>query len=637
MKAKKQEKLVRVGNTRCQEMHITDAEDSKEGKLQSILERNALDEFLTTAVMAGKDFTAERNMRIVENTGEEGDESLRTMGAKRWQAEDYEQLRIPKRPRWENKGLTAEQLDRLEKDSFLDWRRGLAEAEEASSSAITPFEKNLEVWRQLWRVVERSDVVVQIVDARNPLLFRCEDLGGYVDEIGKRQRRVKKHVLLLNKADFLPLAARKLWKQYFDKQGIPFIFWSAYQAEIDLKEQEKELKQSGSSMEHDKPSIDDTNDLDSLEISASQVRVFSRREILAYFEIIGKQAVAETKKAYSSDQTAKARRYTGITIGMIGYPNVGKSSTVNVLMGEKKVAVSATAGKTKHFQTLIISEGLTLCDCPGLVFPTFMRSNGALAASGVYPLAQLRDYNGAVAEVVARITRQQLQNLYGLTFPTNKPVTPAILLDSHATMRGFMKDHGRPDSSRSARIVLSDFVNGHLLYCHPPPGISPLEMRSFLLAVQGVGDEHLSVQSNLESSEDSFPKVREVWGVLPKDYKRVIAEAQSEQSQRSENVNEDLKLPKNGEAEVDLGNLNSMQVPLAAGEAVPTQRNDLDDDGLLEELVEEGKTGNQKRRPNTNKKMSKRERRRLRKQNKMESMLRRDAAGAAKRQLIPST
>jgi len=36
---------------------------------------------------------------------------------------------------------------------------------------LTPFEKNLEVWRQLWRVVERSDIIVQIVDSRNPLLF----------------------------------------------------------------------------------------------------------------------------------------------------------------------------------------------------------------------------------------------------------------------------------------------------------------------------------------------------------------------------------------------------------------------------------------------------------------------------------
>lgn len=45
---------------------------------------------------------------------------------------------------------------------------------EASSDhlEVTPFEKNLEVWRQLWHVRERSDIMVQIVDARNPLFYR---------------------------------------------------------------------------------------------------------------------------------------------------------------------------------------------------------------------------------------------------------------------------------------------------------------------------------------------------------------------------------------------------------------------------------------------------------------------------------
>lgn len=38
------------------------------------------------------------------------------------------------------------------------------------------------------------------------------------------------------------------------------------------------------------------------------------------------------------------------TIGFVGYPNVGKSSTINALLAEKKVPVSATPGKTKHLQ-----------------------------------------------------------------------------------------------------------------------------------------------------------------------------------------------------------------------------------------------------------------------------------------------
>jgi large subunit GTPase 1 len=50
---------------------------------------------------------------------------------------------------------------------------------------LTPFERNLEVWRQLWRTCERSDLVVQIVDARNPLNFRSEDLERYVLELNE--------------------------------------------------------------------------------------------------------------------------------------------------------------------------------------------------------------------------------------------------------------------------------------------------------------------------------------------------------------------------------------------------------------------------------------------------------------------
>jgi large subunit GTPase 1 len=71
--------------------------------------------------------------------------------------------------------------------------------EEKENVLLTPFEKNIEVWKQLWRVIERSDIVVQIVDARNPLLFRCVDLEHYVKEVGS----TKRNILLINKADLL--------------------------------------------------------------------------------------------------------------------------------------------------------------------------------------------------------------------------------------------------------------------------------------------------------------------------------------------------------------------------------------------------------------------------------------------------
>lgn len=75
-----------------------------------------------------------------------------------------------------------------------------------------------------------SDVVVQILDARNPLLFRCEDLEKYVKEINTN----KINMLLINKADFLTEEQRKKWAKYFEKCNIKAVFFSAKDAALEV-------------------------------------------------------------------------------------------------------------------------------------------------------------------------------------------------------------------------------------------------------------------------------------------------------------------------------------------------------------------------------------------------------------------
>lgn len=58
------------------------------------------------------------------------------------------------RPKWDV-NTTAEQLQAAERDEFIEWRRRLAKIQEVDGVLLTPYEKNLEFWRQLWRVVER--------------------------------------------------------------------------------------------------------------------------------------------------------------------------------------------------------------------------------------------------------------------------------------------------------------------------------------------------------------------------------------------------------------------------------------------------------------------------------------------------
>ena len=65
--------------------------------------------------------------------------------------------------------------------------------------------------------------LLQVVDARDPLMYRSKDLEAYCQEI----HASKGSVLLLNKADLLSLSMRTAWADYFDSKGISYLFWSA--------------------------------------------------------------------------------------------------------------------------------------------------------------------------------------------------------------------------------------------------------------------------------------------------------------------------------------------------------------------------------------------------------------------------
>merc|ERR1739848_712479 len=91
-------------------------------------------------------------------------------------------------------------------------------------------------------------------------------------------------------------------------------------------------------------------------------------------------------------------------VGFVGYPNVGKSSVINALFGAKKVSMSRTPGKTKHLQTLDLPhQGIMLCDCPGLVFPSVVATKSHLVVNGTMPLDELRDYIAPVRLVIQKV------------------------------------------------------------------------------------------------------------------------------------------------------------------------------------------------------------------------------------------
>ena len=500
----------RGGGMSMQEGVTSIGMDVQEDKTKSVLELHDLDDFLQQADLANRDFLSEREgLVVLDETGQ----AYRPPSVQ-WADEKpnfvFTELSVPRRPEWDET-TTPEELERNEHRAFLDWRRAIAVREEElmrsqSSASVTPFEKNIEVWRQLWRVLERCSCLLQLVDARNPLFYLSADLKEYAESLGKPM------MVLINKSDYLSAKQRAQWRDYLIEQGWDPVFFSAAieQKKIDEAAQKERRKAEleelrlagGESIESDDDETDDddnvatqedTNDSrNEEEVSEPVVEGFDGQGVDV---VLTREQLLEAMQAFAQKHNCQPDPKTSrIQFGMVGFPNVGKSSVINVLVGSSKhahgvvrVGVAAQPGKTKHFQTLLLpdSDEMMLCDCPGLVFPSFVSNTADLIAAGVYPIAQMRDHWPVVNLICKRIPREILNAQYGIHIPVPSrqdlkergldevpPPTGEEFLTVLCHSRGMLAaSSGNPDFTKAARLVIKDYAAGKLLYCHPPPNV----------------------------------------------------------------------------------------------------------------------------------------------------------------------
>lgn len=137
-------------------------------------------------------------------------------------------------------------------------------------------------------------------------------------------------------------------------------------------------------------------------------------EMRGHFQVRLQSALAAELKESSTFGSVGATGQTRapkVTIGLIGHPNVGKSSVLNALAGKKIVSVSHTPGHTKHLQTIMISPEICLCDCPGLVFPFAGVPKHLQELSGLYPYSQIREPYSAVRFLAEHVMLEKILNL----------------------------------------------------------------------------------------------------------------------------------------------------------------------------------------------------------------------------------
>ena len=148
---------------------------------------------------------------------------------------------------------------------------------------------------------------------------------------------------------------------------------------------------------------------------------------------------------------------------IVGIPNVGKSTLINRIAGEKRAQTGDRPGVTKGKQWVKITPHLELLDSPGLLWPKF--EDAALAAH----LAFIGSINDEVLNL-EELSEQLLSELRALApaalFERYKKLdanTPeGELLTAVAKSRGFILKGGVYDTERAARIVLDEFRAGKI-------------------------------------------------------------------------------------------------------------------------------------------------------------------------------
>eukprot|EP00560_Eucampia_antarctica_P000441 CAMPEP_0197831890 /NCGR_PEP_ID=MMETSP1437-20131217/12584_1 /TAXON_ID=49252 ORGANISM="Eucampia antarctica, Strain CCMP1452" /NCGR_SAMPLE_ID=MMETSP1437 /ASSEMBLY_ACC=CAM_ASM_001096 /LENGTH=530 /DNA_ID=CAMNT_0043435009 /DNA_START=65 /DNA_END=1657 /DNA_ORIENTATION=+ len=278
-------------------------------------------------------------------------------------------------------------------------------------------------FKELRKVLDASDVILQVLDARDPIGTR---IHSSVENI-ILSHADKRMVLVLNKIDLVPKQAVAGWLSYLRKSHPAIAIKSGTNI------------QSGG--------VGQTKNSDTALQSSCGVGVESLLQLLKNYARNG------------------GKSKSCITVGIVGYPNVGKSSILNTLKRCRAVGVSPRPGFTKSMQEVVLDRNVRLIDSPGIVFDDSQTEETVLR--NCVDADSISDPIPVIASLLKKVTLQSLIMTYSI------PAFPAGNVDMFLALMskqfGKIKKGGIPDKIGTARSILRDWNTGKIPYYTPPP------------------------------------------------------------------------------------------------------------------------------------------------------------------------
>ena len=297
----------------------------------------------------------------------------------------------------------ADTQDKYEPEKDRDLVRDAPDMRDGQRDWVMAAGQSKRIWNELYKVIDSSDVVVQVLDARDPMGTRSE----YVEKYLKKEKAHKHLIFVLNKVDLVPTWVTQKWVAILSQEYPTMAF------------------------------------------HASLTNSFGKGALINLLRQFGK---------LHSDKKQ-------ISVGFIGYPNVGKSSVINTIKTKKVCKVAPIAGETKVWQYIALMKRIYLIDCPGVVYPSG-ETDTEKVLKGVVRVELISSPDDYVPAVLERVRPEYMRRTYGVGSWTDCE----DFLERIAKRTGKLLKGGGPDVNTVSKQILNDFQRGRIPYFVPPPG-----------------------------------------------------------------------------------------------------------------------------------------------------------------------
>jgi len=270
-------------------------------------------------------------------------------------------------------------------------------------------------WDLVKRIITESDLVLEVLDSRLVELSRNEEVERLIENIGRPM------IFVINKSDLVPIEK--------------------------IKEQADKLREKG-------------------EVVFISTKKKGSGKILLYmikkvFKKYGKREFEVRDKFDKKPQYREAR--ADIVVGVLGYPNVGKSSIINILAHKKKAKVSKKSGTTHGIHWISINPEIKLIDSPGVI-PLQKEDEiryGLIGAKDTEALKNPEIVAYAIIKLFLEKNQKAFEEFYKIDM-TAMTGSVEDIINKIAEKKSYLLKGGIFDENRAIMVIVRDWQQGKL-------------------------------------------------------------------------------------------------------------------------------------------------------------------------------